>query len=133
MVAAVEEAQLPGQMKEPVQRVELVLEAPPPALQQVRLHFGSVELLVDVAVSKPAFAFAFHDFDGLLLLQDHIQDIGRPYIDDSDSKRTVNSHNEEPNIFGPYTPRCVSTSASYLHSVVSLDIVHRRADIWQHA
>ena len=129
VAAAVEEAPLPARVSEPVQYVELVPKEPPLVLLPVLLHFGFVGLLVDVAVSKLAFAFASRDFDEWLLLPGHILGIGRPYTYGSDSVHTVNSHNEVQDIFGLYIPQYVSTNASCPHSVVSRDIVRRRADI----
>jgi len=118
VAAAVEEAPLPARMSEPVQYVELVPKAPPLLLLPVLLHLCFVGLLVDVAVSRLAFAFASRDFDEWLLLQGHTLGIERPYTDGSDSGHTANSHNEVQDIFGLCIPQCVSTIASCPHSVV---------------
>lgn len=101
--------------------------------QMLFLHFDSAGRPVDDVVSMLAFAFASRDFDGLLPLQDRIQDNEHLYIDGSDSKRTVNLHNEALNTFDLCIQLYASTNVSYPRNEVLQDNVRLRVDILRHA
>jgi hypothetical protein len=101
-------------------------------MQTLFLHSDSAGRLVDDVVSMLAFVFASRDFDGSLPSRDRTQDTEHPYIDGSDSKRTVNLHNEALNTFDLYIQLCVSTNVSFPRNEVSQDNAHLRVDILQH-